>query len=110
MSIKLIQHLMQQITLKVNKLVNKIIFRSNNAKHHSDQWQYEYCQFKANFYIAKWGLMGNFSIALKFVHLCSHILNKKKIEPQKFEIFQFKNCKEMQNQVVKLKSLHKLSL
>ena len=49
MSINLIQHLMQQITLKV-KLVNKIIFRSNNAK-----------------------------------------------------IFQFKNRKQKQNQVVKLK-------
>ena len=54
--------------------------------------------------------MGTFSIALKFVHLCSHIRNKKKIEPQEFEIFQFKNCKQKQNQVVKLKSLRKLSL
>ena len=49
MSTKLIQHLMQQITLKLYKLVNKIIFRSNNAKHHFDHCQYEYCQFKAKF-------------------------------------------------------------
>ena len=65
---------------------------------------------KQNFYIAEWGLIRTFSIALKFVHLCSHVQNKKKIEPQEFEIFQFKNCKQKQNEVVKLKSLRKLSL
>ena len=75
MFIKLSQHLIQQMTLKLYKLVNKIIFRSNNAKHHFDQWQ-----FKA-----------------KFLY-CG-----EKIEPQEFEIFQFKNCKQKQNQVVTLK-------
>ena len=65
---------------------------------------------KKNFYIVEWGLMGTFPIALKFVHLCPHIRNKKKLEPQEFEIFQFKNCKQKQNQFVKLKSLRKLSL
>ena len=58
---------------------------------------------KRNFSIVEWGLMGTFSIGLKFVHLCLQIRNKKKIEPQELEIFQFKYCKQKENQVVKLK-------
>ena len=58
---------------------------------------------KQNFYIAEWGLMGTFSIGLKFVHLSACIQKTKKIEPQEFEIFQFKNCKQKYNQVVTLK-------
>ena len=55
---------------------------------------------KRNFYITEWGLMGTFSIGLKFVHLSLYIRKKKKIEPQEFEIFHFKNCKQKQNQAV----------
>ena len=47
---------MQQITLKIYKLVNKIIFCSNNAKHHFDQ-----CQFKAKFLYRGVGTYGDFS-------------------------------------------------
>ena len=44
--------------------------------------------------------MGTFSIGLKFVHLSSYTPKKKKIEQRELEIFQFKNCKQKQNQVV----------
>ena len=47
--------------------------------------------------------MGTFSIGLKFVHLSSYMQKTKKIEPQEFETFQFKNCKQKYNQVVTLK-------
>ena len=60
MSIKLIQHLMQQIALELYKLVNKIIFRRNNAKHHFGQCQNEYCQFKAKFLYFGVGTYGDF--------------------------------------------------
>ena len=59
-SIKLIQHLMQQITLKLHKLVNKIIFCINIVKHHFGQCQKQYCQFKAKFLYHKVGTYGDF--------------------------------------------------
>ena len=56
-----------------------------------------------NFYIVEWGRMGTFSIGMKFVHLSSYTRKMKKIEPQEFEIFQFKNCKKKYNPVLILK-------
>ena len=51
---------MQQVTLKLYKLVNKIIICSNNAKHHFDQCQNQYCQFKAKFLYRGVGTYGDF--------------------------------------------------
>ena len=65
---------MQQITLKV-KLVTKIIFRSNNGKHHFDQCQYDHCQFKAKFLYRGVGTYGDFFHSLE---VCTFVLTHTK--------------------------------
>ena len=85
---------MQQITLKLYKFVNKIIFRSNNAKHHLDQSQND--QFKAKFPYHGVGTYGDFSHRLEvcsFLHVFIYTKRqqkRKKIERQEFEIFSLK--------------------
>ena len=49
------------------------------------------------------GPFGALPANLKFIHWSLCIRKNRKIEPQDFKIFYFKNCRQTQNEVVKLK-------